>query len=144
MSYQTLQEMSREQVEEIASAQQKLALQLAEENDRLRKLNKELNKSYYALRDKTVPKNQLKHLKKVASCLLASAFFGVMIVPDPGTLYSAAVFFIGSFLLALALPCVLEFFCEITDEKFINEKAAPFAPYLIIPLVYLFIVMNFR
>ena len=112
MAYPTLQEMSREQVERIASAQQELALKLAEENDRLRELNKELNKSYYALRDKTVPKRQLKHLAKVASCLLASTFFGLMIVPDPGTLYSAAVFFIGSFLLAFALPCVLEFFVK--------------------------------
>lgn len=146
MSYQTLQEMSREQVEEIASAQQKLALQLASENDQLRKSNEKLRKSYYRLLDNTFPVSYVKHLLKVASCFLTSTFFGIFLIvgENPGSLYSALVFFIGSFLTSFIIPAILTFLCEMTGERALNEKIAPYAPYLIIPLVYLFIVMNFR
>lgn len=146
MNPPTLQEMSREHVERIADAQQKLALQLTRENNNLKDENEKLRERYDLLLDNSFPTSYVKHLLKISSCLLSAVICGFLIVANgsPLSVMQAAIFFIGSFLGAFLLPVILTFLCEITDAKFLNEKVSSFAPYLIIPLIYLYIVLNFN
>lgn len=146
MNYPTLQEMSREQVERIADAQQKLSLQLARENNRLKEENEKLRERYDSLLDNSFPTAYVKHLLKISSCLLSAILCGFLTIASGSapSILQAVIFFIGSFLGAFISPMILTFLCEITDAKFLNEKVSPFAPYLIIPLIYLYIVLNFN
>ena len=146
MNPPTFQEMSREQVERIADAQQKLALQLTRENNDLKEVNEKLRERYDLLLNNSFPTSYVKHLLKIASCLLSAVICGFLIIANgsPLSVMQAAIFFIGSFLGAFLLPVILTFLCEITDAKFLNEKVSPFAPYLIIPLIYLYIILNFN
>lgn len=146
MSFPTEQEKTREELVKLWGFWQDQAVKEQIKNNRLNEENKKLRERYDLLLNNSFPTAYVKHLLKVSSCLLSATICGFLIVASGSSLsvMQAAIFFIGSFLGAFIFPMILTFLCEITDAKFLNEKISPFAPYLIIPLIYLFIVLNFN
>lgn len=146
MSFPTEQEKTREELVKLWSFWQDQAVKEQIKNDRLNEENKKLRERYDLLLDNSFPTSYVKHLLKISSCLLSAVICGFLIIANgsPLSVMQAVIFFVGSFLGAFIFPLILTFLCEITDRKMLNEKVSPFAPYLIIPLIYLYIVLNFN
>lgn len=141
-----IEEKTKEDLIELYYDLQKRYLNQQIKSENLEKLNNDLSNKYKSLLENSFPTIYVKHLLKVSSCVIASGICGIITIAnqDVLSLYSAIVYFVLSFIGSFIFPFILTFICEITDYKFLNEKVSPFAPYLIIPLVYLYIIFNFR
>lgn len=145
MSVPSPQEKTREELIELWSFWQNETIKEQIKNRRLEEENNKLWEKYKLLRDNSYSIPYVKRLLNISSCLIAAGLCGFGVISNGSALSIvwAITFFVCSFLLSILFKMVLLFLCEITDRKFLNEKVEPYAPYLIIPFVYLFIVINF-
>ena len=145
MSVPSHQDKTREELIELWSFWQNETIKEQNKSRRLEEENNKLLEKYKLLRDNSMPYSMAKHMLKICSCLLSSSVFGCILIASksPRSLIETSIYFIGSIISCLIAPFVLTFLCEITDSNFLNERLSKIAPYLIIPIIYLIIILNF-